>query len=51
MKFIDKIQGFVIRILCSEVARVIEYKSKARVKYVCNRMRQNAIYDFVQRAK
>jgi hypothetical protein len=39
MKFIDKIQGDVIRILYSEVARIIEFWSKAIIEYVCNRMR------------
>jgi hypothetical protein len=51
MKFIDKIQGVLIRILYSEVARIIEVYSKAIVENECNRMRQNAVYDYVQTAK
>ena len=45
MKFIDKIQASVIRILYSEVARNIEVYRHVIVDYECDRMRQNAVYD------
>jgi len=39
------IVGAVIRILYSEVARIIEVYWQAIVENTCNRMRQIAVYD------